>query len=157
MAGADIETVGGVASEPLVTVNVKLVVRVKVPAVPVTVSVDVARGVLAPVVKVTVVVQPGEQEAGLKLAEVPVGNPEIVNTTGAVAPPDSAASTVLVTDAIRATDRLPPLLSAKLKGTALDTVTATGPVVVVLFDVSLATAVRVCPALVAVVVSQVTE
>ena len=57
-------TVGGVVSGVAVTVRGKVVARTRLPAVPVTVIVDVASGVDAVVVIVIVVAQPGEHDDG---------------------------------------------------------------------------------------------
>lgn len=65
----------------LFTVKPKLVVFVKLPAVPVTVMVELPVGVVAEVEIVNVVEQLGLQLVGLKEAVAPEGSPEALNDT----------------------------------------------------------------------------
>ncbi len=117
-AGAVTETVGGVASEPLVTLREKVVVRDRDAAVPVTVIVEVPTGVDAVVVRVRVVVQAGLQPVGENAAVVPAGNPEAANDTGWVGPDTRVALMAFVTEEPRTTDLLPPLERLKSKAAA---------------------------------------
>jgi hypothetical protein len=93
----------------------------------------------------------------LKLAVTPEGRPEAENDTAAPVPPVSVAETGLPTDPLRATDRAPPLVRPKLNAAAFATVTAIAAEVVVLFEVSRATADSEWLPFAAVAVSQVTE
>jgi hypothetical protein len=78
-AGADNDTVGDVVSG--VTVKVNDVTLDRLPAVPVTVMVDVARGVDTPVTIVRVVVQVGVHEPGENEPEAPAGKPDAAKDT----------------------------------------------------------------------------
>ena len=80
------------------TVRVKLVVREREPAVPVTVIVDDPAGVEVAVVTVNVVEHVGLHDPGEKEAVAPVGRPEAENVTACVVPETSVAVIVLVTD-----------------------------------------------------------
>ena len=80
------------------TVNVKVVVWVRVPAVPVTVIVEDPVGVDAEVVKVIVDEQVGLHDPGEKAAVAPVGRPEAEKDTGCEAPETRVAVIVLDTD-----------------------------------------------------------
>ena len=84
-------------------------------AVPVTVIVDVAMGVDAAVVMVSVLVQGAPQLAGENAAVAPVGKPEAANDTAWVAPDSRVAVMALVTAEPRTTDLLPPLAREKSK------------------------------------------
>jgi hypothetical protein len=96
-----------------VTVKLNVAERTRLPAVPVTVIVDVASGVTAVVLIVIVVAQPGEHDAGVYVAVAPEGNPDVENVTGCVAPDTSVAVIELSTDAPRTTDVFPPVDRAK--------------------------------------------
>ena len=74
---------------------------------------DVASGVEAVVPMVIVVAQPGAQDAGVKVAVAPTGNPDVENVTDCVAPDTSVAVIELSTDDPRTTDVFPPLDRAK--------------------------------------------
>jgi len=117
-AGADRVTVGGVVSPPEPTVSVKLVVRLTPPPAPVTVIVRGPVGVEVVVVSVSVVMQPGEQEAGEKDAVIPAPRPLAEKVTGVVVPAARVALTELVTEFGTATVRAPPFVSAKSKAGA---------------------------------------
>jgi hypothetical protein len=107
------ETAGDVESGGAVTVKLNVAERTRLPAVPVTVIVDVANGVAAVVPIVIVVAQPGEHDAGVYVAVAPEGNPDVENVTGCVAPEMSAAVIELSTDDPPTTDVFPPLDRAK--------------------------------------------
>src|SRR5258705_11575316 len=92
-----------------VTVKLNVAERTRLPAVPVTVIVDVASGVAAVVPIVIVVAQPGEHDAGVYVAVAPDGNPDVENVTGCVAPDTSVAVIELSTDDPRTTDVFPPV------------------------------------------------
>src|SRR6185436_7639596 len=83
-AGEVSETVGAVLSSA--TVKVNPVVCTTVPAVPVTVIGYTPAGVAVVVLIVMLLVQVGIQDAGVKEAEAPEGNPEAVNVTAGVPP-----------------------------------------------------------------------
>lgn len=82
--------------------------------------VEVAKGVVAEVVKVRVEVQVGVQEVGAKDAVTPAGNPEAVKETEAEVPVDKVAVAVLVMDDPLTTDLLPPLVMVKSKEVEVD-------------------------------------
>jgi hypothetical protein len=137
---------------------VKEVVRDRDPEVPVTVIVEDAAGVDAEVEIVRVDVQVGRQDAGEKEAVAPDGRPEAEKETDEAVPETRVAVTVLDTDWPWTAERLPPLETEKSNvGTELLTVTVTDVEVVWFPAESLATAVRVWEALLAVVVFQDTE
>jgi hypothetical protein len=77
-----------------VTINVAVVVWVRLPLVPVTVKVYPPPGVVEPVVTV-MVEDPGPvTEVGLKLALAPLGKPFALNATAAPKPPDGVTPMV---------------------------------------------------------------
>ena len=78
--------------------RVKLVVRERDPAVPVTVIVDDPAGVEVEVVRVNVDEHVGLQDPGENEAVAPAGKPDAEKVTGCVAPETRVAVTVLVTD-----------------------------------------------------------
>ena len=78
--------------------RVKLVVRERDPAVPVTVIVDDPVGVEVEVVRVNVDEHVGLQDPGENEAVAPAGKPEAEKVTGCVVPETRVAVTVLVTD-----------------------------------------------------------
>ena len=78
--------------------RVKLVVRERDPAVPVTVIVDDPVGVEVEVVRVNVDEHVGLQDPGENEAVAPVGRPEAENVTACVVPETRVAVMVLVTD-----------------------------------------------------------
>jgi len=81
------------------TVNVKLVVWVRVPAVPVTVIVEVPVGVDAEVAKVIVEVHVGLHDPGEeKEADAPLGRPEAEKVTDCEVPDTRVAVIVLDPD-----------------------------------------------------------
>jgi len=80
------------------TVNVKVVVWVRVPAVPVTVIVEDPVGVDAEVVKVIVDEHVGLHDPGEKEADAPLGRPEAENVTGCEVPDTRVAVIVLDPD-----------------------------------------------------------
>ena len=85
---------GGVAF----TVNVKVVVWDREPAVPVTVIVDDPVGVELEVVRVNLDEHVGLHDPGENAAVAPVGRPEAENVTACVVPETRVAVIVLVTD-----------------------------------------------------------
>jgi hypothetical protein len=125
VAGAVTATVGAVVSGVAVTVNENVVVCVFAPAVPVTVIVDVASGVVLVVVMVSVAVQGGVQTGWSYDAVAPAGNPLVVSVTACGVPATTLTVIALLVDAPCATDLFPPLLIAKSKATA-GVVTLTG-------------------------------
>src|SRR5258705_12563387 len=92
-----------------VTVKLNVAERTRLPAVPVTVIVDVASGVAAVVPIVIVVAQPGEHDAGVYVAVAPDGNPDVENVTGCVVPDTSVAVIELFTAETRTNDLVPPV------------------------------------------------
>ena len=80
------------------TVRVKLVVREREPAVPVTVIVDDPVGVDADVVTVNVEEHAGLHDPGENAAVAPVGSPEAAKDTDCAVPETRVAVTVLDTD-----------------------------------------------------------
>jgi hypothetical protein len=118
LTGAVRATVGRVVSGPLVTVKPNVVVRVTLPPVPVTVMVNVPVGVAVVVAMLKVVLQVGEQVAGLNELVAPAGKPEAEKETAVLVPEDKVDVTVFGTDDPLTTDLFPPLLIAKLKGAA---------------------------------------
>ena len=106
----------------------------------------------------TVALQVGEHEPGVAEAVAPLGRPDTDKLTDFVLPDTSVAVIALVTDAPRTTLLAPSFVRLKSNDELpLDTVIATGEDVVVLLDVSLATAVRLCEPFTTVVVFQVME
>src|SRR5258705_12288273 len=99
-----------------VTVKLNVAERTRLPAVPVTVIVDVANGVAAVVPIVIVVAQPGEHDAGVYVAVAPDGKPDVENVTGCVAPDTGVAVIELSADDPRTTDVFPPVDGAKANG-----------------------------------------
>ena len=97
------------------TVNVKIVVRDREPAMPVTVIVDEPVGVNAEVVTLNVDEQVGLHNAGEKEAVAPVGRPEAEKDTDCAVPDTRVAAIVLDTDWPSATVLFPPLESEKSK------------------------------------------
>jgi hypothetical protein len=97
------------------------------------------------------------QEPGDTDEVAPVGSPEIEYVTGCADPDVNVAVTVLATADPRATLLAPPVATVKSNAAAFETVTETVGEVVVLFDVSRATAVRLCDPFDAVVVFQEIE
>ena len=80
------------------TVNVKVVVCEREPAVPVTVTVDVPVGVEAEVVSVNADEHVGLHDPGENAAVAPTGRPEAENETACVVPETSVAVIVLDAD-----------------------------------------------------------
>ena len=80
-----------------------------------TVTVEVPTVAEAEAAKVRVVVQVGLQEVGAKEAVTPLGNPEALKDTAAVAPEDKVEVMALVTDDPWTTDLFPPLVIVKSK------------------------------------------
>jgi hypothetical protein len=91
------------------TVRPTVVVRVRVPLTPVTVTVAAPIVAVAEAVKVRMLLLP-EADAGLKAAVTPAGSPLAVSATLAVNPPVRVMFMVLVT--------LPPWFTATLAGVA---------------------------------------
>src|SRR6476661_4316938 len=89
--GAVTETVGAWRSDAPVTVSVRLVERVRAPAVPVTVTVAAPTGVVGAVVIVIVVLHAGLQLAGENDADAPVGRPDAAKLTPCDVPAINAA------------------------------------------------------------------
>ena len=80
-------TVGAwVSAGGAVTVKVKFVVRVTLPAAPVTTTVESPMGVVAAAVRVRNEVQVGLQDVGENEEDAPRGRPEAVNDTGSDVP-----------------------------------------------------------------------
>jgi hypothetical protein len=94
---------------------VKVVDRVRVPAVPVTVTVTAAIGVVGAVVIVIVVLHAGLQLPGENAAVAPVGKPDAEKLTACDTPESNAAEIVDVVAAPCITDLLPSFDSEKLK------------------------------------------
>ena len=80
------------------TVSVKVVVRDREPATPVTVIVDDPAGVNAEVVRINVDEQIGLHDAAEKEAVVPAGRPEAEKDTDCAVPETRVAVIVLDTD-----------------------------------------------------------
>ena len=84
----------------------------------------------------------GEHDPGVTDGVAPLGRPDTEYVTDCAVPEASVAVIVFVTDDPRTTLLAPPVERLKSNADGLETVTATGDEVVVLFDVSLATAMR---------------
>src|SRR5579883_3291270 len=97
------------------TVKVKVVDRVREPAVPVMVMLEDPAGVEAEVVIVNGDVQFGMQDEEANETVVPDGNPDAERTTGCTAPETVATLTVLVSDWPAVTAWSPPLEIEKSK------------------------------------------
>lgn len=108
------EIKGGVVSG--VTVKLNVVVCVADAEAPVTVMVDVPDGVDNKVLIVKVVVQPGEQEVGEKVAVAFAGKPDVLKVTAVATPCKSVVVMPLVTDDPCTTDTVPLLDIEKSKG-----------------------------------------
>jgi hypothetical protein len=92
---------------------------------------------------VRVALHVGEHDPGVTDEVAPLGRPDTEKVTDCAVPDASVALIVFVTDEARTTLLAPPVDRLKSNAEGLETVTATGDEVVVLFDVSRATAVRV--------------
>jgi hypothetical protein len=105
-----------IATEALgVTVRLKLVVFVTPPPAPVTVIVRVPVGVDVEVAMFRVREQVGLHDVEVvKVAVAPAGRPEVEKDTALEVPELKLAVMELLTDCPCITDRLPPLLRAKL-------------------------------------------
>jgi len=97
------------------TVNVKVVVWDREPAMPVTVIVDDPVGVDAEIVSVTVDEHVGLHDAGEKAAVAPAGSPEAEKDTDCAVPETRVAVIVLDVDCPWTTVLFPPLETEKSK------------------------------------------
>jgi len=110
------------------TFNVKVVVRLIAPAVPVTEMGHAPTAADELALRVNVAPQVGEQLPGANDAVTPVGRPATLNVTFWAIPDNKVAVTAFVTEEPCVTDLSPPLLSEKSMAGCPEAATMSAPI-----------------------------